>query len=407
MFSFIKRIINNLIHKLTYIHQEPVSKVNLIILIVIDIFVLFNVFGGLTNISLWTLSPAEEFPCFSVYDKYQKAEKKGTFEFNTTTIENLIEQNKLSQNDSLKNGNRLGKVSTLCANYPQLSKAINNKETSDLKAGIDQLRNKNSSLSAKNNTLENQYDSTLLEKIAGQDRQKSINKVNADQIKSVIDGNNQQISDNKKQITDKQTKLIQHPTAQAYLQFLNNTSEYEVIKKAYKSAEFWYPNQQLLLQTLFLIPLIVIAYIWHSIANRKNQGLQALISWHLLVIFCIPLLIKFFEFIQFGNLVTAAVEIITNLLGGLIFISSYILILIIPLLGFGLIKLLQLVVFNSRIQARRRIQKVHCINCNTKLRLSDEFCYNCGFNQYTECSNCHEKTYKLTNFCSHCGHKLN
>lgn len=110
--------------------------------------------------------------------------------------------------------------------------------------------------------------------------------------------------------------------------------------------------------------------------------------------------------IQFGNLVSVVVEIITTLFGGLIFISSYVLILIIPLLGFGLIKLLQLVVFNPQIQARKRIQKVRCINCNTKLRLIDEFCCNCGFKQYTECLNCHEETYKLTNFCSHCGHKL-
>ncbi len=406
MFSFIKKISNKLIHKSTYIHHEPINKVSLVILILIDVFVLVNVFSGLNSISQWPLSPSEEFPCFLAYQDYQTADKKGTTAFNVTTIENLIEQNKSSPSLAVDNSNRLGQSSNLCTNYTRLSKAINTAENVQLKASIDKQKSEVYSLKQDIQTLQSQYNSTLLEKIAGQPTEKSINKVNADRVKSEIERNQKQIANKEKEITDRQTKLIKDPASEAYLKLLNNTSEYQAIKKGYESAEFWYPNKQLLLQTLFLLPLILIAYLWHSTAIRKNIGLQALLSWHLLLIFCIPLLIKFFEFLQFGNLVGIVIDLIIDLFGGLVFIASYALILIIPLLGLGLIKILQRWVFNTRLQAKKRIQKVRCINCNFQLRLTDEFCPSCSFNQYIDCSNCHHKTYKFTKFCSSCGHQI-
>jgi hypothetical protein len=406
MFSFIRRVSDNIIHKSTYIHQEPVNRVSLIILILIDIFVLFNVFSGLANISQWPLNPSEEVPCFFAYQSYQTAKNKGSFELKTATIEAQIQENKQSPKVAVETGNRLGKVSPLCANKTSLSKAVTNPETSELKVGIDRLRTQISSLEREINTLRSQYDSALLEKIAGQPRQQSINKATADQIKTEIDKNKTQIANKQKEIAEKQTKLIQHPASDAYLQLLNNTSEYGNIKKVYESAEFWYPNKQLILQVIFLLPLIAVTYIWHSVSIGKNRGLQSLLSWHLLLIFCIPLLIKFFEFIQFGNIVSTLIALIVSIFGGLLFIASYAFILVIPLFGFGLIKILQIWVFNPRVQAKKRIQKVRCIHCNAKLRLSDEFCPYCGFDQYVECSNCQQKTYKFIEFCSTCGHKL-
>ncbi|NJM78411.1 MAG: zinc ribbon domain-containing protein, partial [Acaryochloridaceae cyanobacterium RU_4_10] len=207
----------------------------------------------------------------------------------------------------------------------------------------------------------------MLEKIAGQSRQKSINITSSDRIKEKIDTNNEKIKETKEKVKEKQNEFTKNPTAEAYLKLLNDVSQYSKIKSAYQSAQFWHPNKVLLLQTLFLLPLIVIAYLWHTVSTRKNKGLQALLSWHLLLIFCIPLLIKFFEFLQFGNIVRVVLESITALLGGLLFIASYGLILIIPLFGFGLIKFLQVFIFNPRVQAKNRIQKVHCLRCNSKL----------------------------------------
>jgi hypothetical protein len=408
MVSVIKNLFRQLIRKSTYIRHEPVNKVSIIILIVIDIFVLFNVFSGLSSIAQWPLSPQEKFPCFTAYENYQTSKRKGTFEFNAATIEGVVNVYNLSPN-SIPNQatSRLGTASALCQDTTRLAKEINaDQSIVSLKRSLDKDRDAIALLNQDIQTLQRQYDSTLLEKIAGQVPQKSINKVPAEEIKASIDANKLKISDRKKQILEKQTKLIRQPIPKAYLEQLNNISKYKNLKSAYQSAQFWYPNQQLGLQVLFLLPLIILAYLLHRSATRNNKDLLALLTWHLLLIFCLPLLIKLFEFLQFGNLVGVVIEGLTTLLGGLLFIASYALILVIPLVGFGLIKFLQRFVFNPRVQARNRIQKVHCINCNFKLVAGDEFCPSCGFNQFVSCSSCDRKTYKFTNFCKHCGHPL-
>ncbi len=404
MISFLKKIGRNLIRKSTYLQQTPINKVSLVILIIIDIFVLYNVFIGLGSISAWPLNPSEELPCFSPYQSYHTSKDKNIVELNVTTIQNLTDTNRYYPN--VRQGKRLGKVSNLCTNYAKLEQEVKNPETIKLNTEITQLNEKVSSLEDNIKTLKSQYDSTLLEKIAKQDPKKSINQAKADEIKGKIDNFNQEIIKKRKEITEKKNKLIQHSSSVNYLKVLTNLAEYERISKAYQSEDFWYPNKLFVLQILFLLPLIIIGYFWHSKSTAKNQGLQSLISWHLLLIFCIPLIFKFFEFIQFGNLVRVVIDVILVLVGGLQFIASYLLIVIIPLIGFGLIKFMQTFIANPQVQAKNRIQLQRCVNCNFKLQLGDEFCPNCGFNQYVECTNCHHKTYKFIPYCRSCGDKM-
>jgi hypothetical protein len=407
MFALLKRLWRQLIRRSTYVHNESINLASIIVLVLIDIFVLFNVFSGLGNIADLPLSPAEEFPCFSAYQTYQTSNQKGTFEFNSATLENIIHNpNEIPFIPDSKKTGRWGKVSSQCNDLSRLAKEIDSDSNVKLKASINKDRKIISNLNQEIATLQRQYDSTLLEKIAGQSPQKSINQASADQVKPKIDANKSKISTQKALILEKQTKLVQQPSSQSYLKLLNDVTQYKVIKSNYYSAQFWYPNKQLLLQALFLLPLIFLAYFINAFAAKRNKGILALISWHLLLIFCIPLLIKFFEFIQFGNIVVSILEKLTALLGGLLFITSYLLILIIPLAGLGLIKFLQKFVFNPKVQARNRIQNTRCINCNFKLSTGDKFCLSCGFNQFVDCSNCHQGTYKFTRFCKHCGHDL-
>jgi hypothetical protein len=407
MFSFIKRLFRQLIRRSTYINHESINKTSIVILVLIDIFVLFNVFNGLDNISQWLMYPQEVVPCFLSQDGYQRAKQKGTFDFDAKIIENIIYLNNQSFPFLEKNSpKKLGKVSALCNAEIRLIKEINTANNVKLKASLNQDRTAISNLNQEIETLRRQYDSILLEKIAHQVPQNSINITSANQVKLKIDDIKTKISIKNQSIIEAQKKLVQQPSSESYLKLLNDTSRYIDVKNAYDSAQFWYPNKQLLLQTLFLLPLIAIAYLVNASATKKNKAVLALVSWHLLLIFCIPLLVKFFEFIQFGNLLGIIIEQFTILLGGLHFIANYLLILIIPIAGFGLIKFLQRFVFNPKVQARNRIQNVRCINCSFKLTIGDGFCPSCGFNQFMDCPNCSQKTYKFTRFCKHCGYSL-
>ena len=138
-----------------------------------------------------------------------------------------------------------------------------------------------------------------------------------------------------------------------------------------------------------------------------KAGLIALISWHLLVIFFIPLIFKVFEFLQVGALFEFLISIISALFGGLLFLINYVYILIIPLVGFGIIKFFQKFAFNPKNQAATRVQKSECLRCARKIRHHDSHCPHCGYSQYAECPNCHDLTYKNLPYCKQCGHSQN
>ncbi|NEQ55233.1 MAG: hypothetical protein F6K11_34780, partial [Leptolyngbya sp. SIO3F4] len=156
-------------------------------------------------------------------------------------------------------------------------------------------------------------------------------------------------------------------------------------------------------QAIFLVPLILIAFAVYTFAQRRHYGLIALISWHLLVIFFIPLIFKAFEVLQTGVIFSLVFDFVTAIFGRLLFLVSYIYILLIPLLGFGVIKFAQRFIFNPKLQAAGRVQNSRCIKCAKKIKAHDAHCPHCGYHQYKECGHCHQLTYKYLPYCNHCG----
>jgi predicted RNA-binding Zn-ribbon protein involved in translation (DUF1610 family) len=78
--------------------------------------------------------------------------------------------------------------------------------------------------------------------------------------------------------------------------------------------------------------------------------------------------------------------------------------LLIPLVGFGIIKFFQKIVFNAKVQAASRVQKSCCIKCAKKIKQQDTYCPHCGYYQYIECPSCHNLTYKYLPYCKQCGY---
>ncbi|MHC5728420.1 MAG: hypothetical protein ACYTXY_30770, partial [Nostoc sp.] len=62
MFARIRRLLSQFFSKSRTINNEPLNKVSLIVIILIDIFILINVFTGLDDISRWYISPTEAYP---------------------------------------------------------------------------------------------------------------------------------------------------------------------------------------------------------------------------------------------------------------------------------------------------------------------------------------------------------
>lgn len=409
MFARIRRILSQFFSNSRTINNEPLNKVSLIVIILIDIFILINVFTGLDDISRWHISPTKAYPCYSEWQNYRtKTTQDKDYEIVKLSLpDNLNNQLSFQRNYQQAEAGHLGKVSKTCLQYAAYKDKLNNPQKQQIIKTIDQKQANISSLEQANRTIKAQYDSTLLEKIAGQGREQSINQVSAEKAKQRLEQNNRQISTLKQENSTLKNELLAKPESISFLAFLKDDNQFGEVDKGYQQASFWYPSIQLAFQSLFLLPLIIIALSVNKFAQRRGYGLISLISWHLLVIFFIPLIVKIFEFLQIGAIFKFLFDIISALFGGLVFLINYAYILLIPIIGFGIIQFFQKFVFNVKVQAASRVQKSRCVNCAKKIRHLDTYCPHCGYYQDIECQNCHNLTYKHLPYCKHCGASQN
>jgi len=54
------------------VNNEPLNRVSLIVIILVDIFILINVFSGLAEIGNWLLSPSQAQPCYAPWQAYRQ-----------------------------------------------------------------------------------------------------------------------------------------------------------------------------------------------------------------------------------------------------------------------------------------------------------------------------------------------
>ncbi|MGB3207882.1 MAG: hypothetical protein WBB28_23100 [Crinalium sp.] len=409
MFARTRRVLAQFFNKSRKINNEPLNKVSLIVIILIDIFILVNVFTGLDDISRWQIAPSQSYPCYVEWQNYQTQTNKDTIDKKyellklSLPVDNNTQSSLVSEYRQAEEGH-LGKVSEACLKYADYKDKINNSTNQQALKAIEQKQAKITNLEQASRTIRSQYDSTLLEKIAGQSRNQSINSVGAEKAKQTLYQNTRTISTLKKEISNLKNELIAKPESISFIAFLNDDGKFNEVEKGYRQASFWYPSIQFGFQSLFLLPLIFLALLVQNFAGRKGYGLISLISWHLLVIFFIPLIFKIFEFLQVGVIFQFIFDIISALFGRLLFLISYLYILIIPLVGFGLIKFFQKFVFNTKAQVAIRVQRSCCVNCAKTIRHHDSYCPHCGYYQYVECQNCHNLTYEHLPYCKQCGH---
>ncbi|AFY74865.1 hypothetical protein Syn7502_02940 [Synechococcus sp. PCC 7502] len=404
---FLNSFFSSFLNRSSTINNEPVNRVSLIVIILVDIFILVNVFTGLYDISRWHLSPLESYPCHQEWANYQGSTASNkNYEFaNQAIIINTSQQQQYRQSYLYVQENHLGQVAEECLIYADIKDQVNSSENKQITIEINGKYADIYKLEDFNRTIKSQYDSSLLEKIAQQPQTKSINQITAEKAKQQLEQNQKQISKLNQQISILKTELLAKPEVIEFINLLNDSSKFKDLESGYDRANFWYPSIQIGLQSLFLLPLIAIAVLINNYSSRKGFGLVSLISWHLLVIFLIPLLLKIFEFLQIGIIFKFISDVIQVLFGELLFLISYVYIFIIPLVGFLIIKFFQKVTGNQKGKIITRVQKFQCIRCAKKIRSQDLHCPYCGFEQHVTCENCQTATYKFLPYCNHCGYR--
>ncbi len=413
MFNKLRRLLNRFFRKSSRLNHQPLNAPSLIVVVFIDIFILVNVFIGLNDISNWHLSPNQAQPCYSEWNNYRNEKNPGKdYEFISRSISESLDRSTDGTSRRTEYYQRaqighLGKVSSVCLDYAGLQDGMRTSENQVTIKSIETKLNKVARLEESNRSIRKQYDSTLLDRVAGQSPSQSINAVSAEKAKQTIETNKDSINQLKQEVSQSKKTLLVQPTVVTVLSRLQDETAFAAIEKEYRHLEFWYPSIQLGFQALFLLPLILVSIAIHRFAVRKNYGLVALITWHLLIISVIPALLKIFEFLQFGVLIQWIATTIARIFGGLLFLVSYIQILLIPLAGFALIKFIQRFskqpIVNPQAQAATRILESRCLSCAKKIRPEDAHCPHCGYQQYEECPHCHTMTHRHMPHCTHCG----
>ncbi len=412
MLTSLHRIFSRFSQNSRQVNNEPLNKVSLIVIILIDLFILFNTFQGLNEIAQWPMSPSTAHPCHSEWQRYRQ-DKPDSRDINI--LRNALEPQlyspplgsdaatTLEQQFRQSNAIHLGQVAETCLNYAALHDQIATSSAKSFQEQINQKQSQIQQLESSNAQIRSQYDSTLLEEIAGQSSERSINAVAASQAKQTLADNDSKISALKQETKALEQQILGQPESVAFLDFLQDDQQWQPLETSYRRSQFWHPTIQLGMQTAFLLPLMALAFWIHRTCQRRGYGLAALISWHLLVVFFVPFVFKVFELLQFGAVFAAIADIVWELAQGLIFLVRYAAILTIPLVGFGLIRFFQRFVFNPKIQAANRVQKNRCIRCAKRLGPHDDHCPHCGYHQLTDCLSCHEPTYKHLPYCKQCG----
>ena len=128
MLAQIRRLLNQFFRRTRTINNEPLNKVSLIVIILIDIFILFNVFAGLDNISRWHMSPSQAYPCYSEWESYRKqAPKDKDFDIIQRSLPpNTNNQPNVQKFYQQTEEGHLGKVSSTCLKYAGLKDKVNN-----------------------------------------------------------------------------------------------------------------------------------------------------------------------------------------------------------------------------------------------------------------------------------------
>ena len=405
MIKSIKRYFNQFLNKSRKINEQPLNFGSLLVVILIDLFILFNVFAGLDDISQRYISPEQSYPCYRQWQSYfnQSSPDKNYEMIRDTVYSNY--KTRSIHNYHTNSTSSIGQQSQICSIYAQLHDQVLNSNAQNSINKINKIEQDIKELEKSNYIIRSEYSSSLLEKIAGQKQEDSINQVSAAQAKQQSIKNENQIAQFNQQIKHIKEDLLSRPENTNFLNFLNQKNTFIALEQDYEKSSFWYPSIQLLLQALFLLPLIFIAFWVNNFAQAKGYGLVSLISWHLLIIFLIPLLVKIFQFLQIGLIFRLIFDFVQKILGGLLFLVNYFYILLIPLVGYLIIKFSQRITRKPKSlnQGAINFQNGLCIDCSKKIRQQDSYCPHCGFYQYCQCSNCHSLTYKHLPYCKECG----
>jgi len=396
-------------HNLTEVgNKEPLNWFSILVLIALDIFIVVNLFQALEVQTQQITRPGDKYPyqCLDTFENnFDNKSSKISF---VDRIENgYVDFGNEYQHFNLKSSNVSLKtdVSEKCLKLGELAKNIENDSDINLALNkIDDLKNK---IRNYQNTIERvrrEYDTNLLEKIAGQRVENSITENDAWKSKDKIKNLKESIEKWENEIQILENKILSNQKVKRFFNYIQDNRN-EVLED-YKSLGFWYSLKVWFFRFIFLIPLFLIFWFLYHRASKKGSSISTLIYSHALAITTIPIFWGVLEFIY--DLLPK--KFISEFLDFLKALNLEVLIFPLMILGgilaaMFVIYIVQKKLFNKKKTQLKRISKKECPACGLGISEKDFYCYNCGEVQYVKCQHCGNHTKKEGLYCTVCGRK--
>jgi ABC-type multidrug transport system fused ATPase/permease subunit len=399
MLKSIKDQVKRIRFNLTSLSNQSIGKSVLTIVLFLDVFVLISIFQGLSDHTSQLESPYEYIPqhCTDI-----------VIDNDWNESNRLIRTARIADRHSgsyvyINEGDRLKDVHPVCAPISKLLLSIeNDKALSRSLSTFLRVREKISNAKSELERTKGAYDTSLLEIIA---EQSSSNDSNTSLKKHVSE------------LTRKLTTLADDEAASVSFILKNEsiTQLFNVIEGSAKKnrdvlledlrhLNFWYPVKRLGMEMLFLLPLIIIFFLWNSKSITASRPYQSLVSSHLLVVVFIPVVFKIIELVYDilpKKLLKQVVELLESL--NLIAVWHYVMMGAAIVAALALIYVMQKKIFSQEKITQKRIIKGECQSCGVHLPSGSNACSMCGFKQFKPCSHCHKDTYVYGKYCRECG----
>lgn len=382
--------------------EEPLNKLALAVIILLDLFVLSILFAGLEDHTKQLISPNEYMPRIARQVFIDQAWSPSV---RLSKLQPLVLSDRKGYSTRYRSmfaPEKLEPMHPLCRDFYEKIHALSkDKSLVNLFVERDLKTKERSRVRSSQDKAKRAYDTQLLETIAGKE------SANTASIAARSQNLTAQIELLTGQIDGLEKQINAHPGIQEIwtLSDPQNQNRPQVVK-AYQSFERWYLLRELLWQLLFLLPIFGGFYFWSERSVKKDNRIQTLIASHLLVVAFIPILIKLVELVVDlipDHFFKALFRFLRSL--HLIAIWHYLVILGAVAFGLFLVYLIQKKVFNREKVIQKRLSKGACIQCGKKLPVGASACAFCGTNQSEDCTACSKPTPVGGTYCIHCGEK--
>ncbi len=387
---------------LSFNDNESLSKMSLVVIFALDIFVIYMIFAGLHDHTSLLTSHYEYMPGVC---REAIIEQSWTNENRIDKLqETLLAKDNSTRYNSYNflNSSEVEKTHPVCKGV--LTKINIIREKREL---LGVFRERQATQERQNKLTEefriskDVYDTNLLESITAERKSTEVLSVENSSKELSYELNNINQSMRGYNLT-----LSNAPSVIEFWNYLDGlpSQKHQVVHDL-KQFDFWYPIKVLAWQFIFLLPLCGLFYFWNDRSIKKNNDIQVLLSSHLLVVSFVPILFKLLELIL-DLLPHRILETVFNLLNSLniIAIWHYLVILLAVISALFAIYIIQKKLFSKEKIMGKRLLKGACYECGKKLPCqSHHICPFCGTEQKRQCSTCKENTYIAGEYCINCG----